>query len=353
MYQLLSAKRSNISKILFVTASFLCGSTYSWSQIPTDNLVAFYPFDSNANDESGNNNNASIISAVLTEDRFSQPNSAYMFNGTDEFIEFPDTDNLSISNTSELSISVWMRCDTLNFPASQSSGYVHWMGKGVSGQHEWTFRIYNLDSDRPNRTSCYAFNLGGGLGAGSYEEENISQGDWIHFVATYDYPENRIQLYKNGTLRDTDLFSDYSIIPGNGTAPLRIGTRDFNSFFKGAIDDIRIYKRILDTAEVLSLYNEDFQNASNPSVFNTIDNFSVYPNPANDNISVTISSLSQKKDYLIKLLNSKGQLVYTEKVYDNNLSINTNTFSGKGLHRIILLGHNGELIASKNLLISN
>ena len=352
LFKLHIAKISYIHKIAAVfTALLLQVSPFISAQIPTDSLVAFYSFSANANDESGNNNHASVINSELTEDRFGQPNNAYMFNGTDQFIEIPDADNLSISNTDKLSISVWMRCDTLNFPASQSSGYVHWMGKGVTGQHEWTFRIYNFDSNRPNRTSCYAFNLSGGLGAGSYEEETIIKGDWMHFVAIYDYPENRIQLYKNGTLRDTDLFSDYSIIPGNGSAPLLIGTRDFNSYFKGAIDDIRIYKRILDTSEIMSLYNETPQGTSDLDPNYPVSGLIVYPNPAKNIINISIGNWSYNNDHVIKIVNSNGQVVCTKKIIEKKITLNINELSGTGMYKIILSNGEGELITSSTLLV--
>jgi hypothetical protein len=352
LFELFIAKMRRMNKIIAVlTVVLLQVSPFTSAQIPTDSLVAYYAFSTNANDESGNNNHASIISASLTEDRFGQSNNAYMFNGTDQFIEIPDSDNLSISNTDKLSISVWMRCDTLNFPASQSSGYVHWMGKGVTGQHEWTFRIYNFDSDRPNRTSCYAFNLAGGLGAGSYEEETIIKGEWMHFVAIYDYPENRIQLYKNGTLRDTDLFSDYSIIPGNGSAPFRVGTRDFNSYFKGAIDDIRIYKRILDTSEIMGLFNETPQGTSGLEPNDHINDLIAYPNPAEDIINISIGAWIYNGDYLIKIINSNGQVVCTKEVVDDKMSININELNGTGMYKIILTNREGKLIATSTILV--
>lgn len=227
----------------------------STKSAPTSGLVAYYKFNSNGNDSSGNGNHATHVSANLTRDRNGQYKS-YKFNGINQYIEIPDNNLISIATTGKLSISVWMRPDRKNFSNHQGSGYVHWMGKGVSGQHEYVFRMYNFNSPRPNRTSCYAFNLTGGLGAGSYVQESITTGQWIHYVAIYDYPNNKIQIYKNGVLKDTDTFSGYSIVPGNGTAPLRIGTRDFNSYFKGGIDDLRIYNRVLSSSEIVALYNE-------------------------------------------------------------------------------------------------
>ena len=166
------------------------------AQIPTNGLVGYYPFNGGANDKSNYLNHGTISGATLTKNRFGEIDGAYLFNGINQYIEIPDADQLSISTTKELSISVWMRCDTLNFPSAERE-YVHWIGKGISDQHEWTMRIYNLNSYRPNRTSCYVFNLSGGLGSGSYVEENIKTGVWIHYVAVYNYPSNSIMWYKN------------------------------------------------------------------------------------------------------------------------------------------------------------
>ena len=250
-------------------------------QIPVDSLVGYYPFNNNVNDESIYLNHGVVYGATPTEDRFGQTDSAYLFNGIDQYLEIPDADQLSIGSTDKLSISVWMRIDTLDFPASQNN-YVHWMGKGVSGQHEWTFRIYNLNSTRPNRTSCYAYNTSGGLGAGSYVQEGITIGEWIHYVAVYNYTSDSIFLYKNGVLRDADNFSDYSIIPGNGTAPLRIGTRDLNSYYKGVIDDIRIYSRVLNDTEINSLYHENgWDEPLGILSQEKSTTFKIFPNPFN------------------------------------------------------------------------
>ena len=52
----------------------------------TNGLIAYYPFNGNANDASGNGNNGTVYGATLTADRFGNPNSAYYFNGTNNYI---------------------------------------------------------------------------------------------------------------------------------------------------------------------------------------------------------------------------------------------------------------------------
>jgi hypothetical protein len=73
--------------------------------VPTNGLVGWWPFNSNANDESGNGNNGTVNGAILTTDRFGQANSAYSFDGVNDNIS-PLQNNLPIGTTAR-SVSVW------------------------------------------------------------------------------------------------------------------------------------------------------------------------------------------------------------------------------------------------------
>jgi hypothetical protein len=166
---------------------------------------------------------------------------APVFDGESGYVEIPDADIFSEPTTGELSVEAWIRPDSLDMSNRESSGYVHWMGKGVSGEHEWVSRMYQEGNseDRANRISFYSFNLTGGLGAGSYFQDDVTVGEWIHYVGTFD--DTRTYIYKNGIERDSDLLSGYDITPENGSAPVRIGTRDRNSFHQGAIARVAFY----------------------------------------------------------------------------------------------------------------
>ena len=254
------AARAAFIRLVFAVAGYALLPFAAHSQIPTNGLVANYEFTGNALDAGPNGLHGTVNGAVLTSDRFGNPNRAYAFNGTSAYIEVADHNVFTVPTTGALSISVWMRPDVLIFPVDESTGYVHWMGKGVSGQHEWVFRMYSHDNTelRENRTSFYMFNLTGGQGAGSYVQEPVTTGTWIHYVAVVNMSADTITWYKNAVQKDQDAFqvSSYNIVPQNGTAPVRIGTRNLTSFFKGAIDDIRFYNRILTPAEIQQLYTE-------------------------------------------------------------------------------------------------
>ncbi len=175
------------------------------------------------------------------------------FDGMDDYIEIPDSDDFSVSTTGSLTVSAWMRPDTLTFPKTEGSGYVHWMGKGEKGEQEWVFRMYSQGNteNRGNRISFYVFNLAGGLGVGSYFQDPITAGQWIHVVGVTD--TQMTSIYKDGVLRKTDRYHG-TITPEHGTAPLRIGTRDLNSFFQGSIRQVRVWNRALTGAEISDLY---------------------------------------------------------------------------------------------------
>jgi hypothetical protein len=70
-------------------------------------LVAYYPFNGNANDESGNRNHASVFGASLSLDRNKTINSAYYFNGTQDYIQLPS--NQFMDGSGEVTVSAWYR----------------------------------------------------------------------------------------------------------------------------------------------------------------------------------------------------------------------------------------------------
>lgn len=187
---------------------------------------------------------------------------APVYDGVGQYLTVPDAADLSVPRTGVLTIEAWLRPDTLQFPHGEGNGrgYVHWLGKGAPDQHEYVARMYSLvnDDDRPSRISGYAFNAAGVLGAGSYFQDPVQAGEWISYALVINtvtrdaaHPTGYTKVFKNGRLRDQDSLSDYSIVPEEGTAPFRVGTRDLESFFQGAIGKVAVYDRELSPAQLL------------------------------------------------------------------------------------------------------
>jgi hypothetical protein len=196
----------------------------------------------------------------------SEPSFAIELNGTDAFVEIPDSAVFSQPTSGQgLTVEAWMRPDVLTFTGETSAHYVHWLGKGASGAYEWGFRFYSQQSPRPNRISAYIWNASGAEGAGAYFQDELKPGVWIHVVATYDPGDASnssagVSIYRDGTLRASPAkspgarYASYDIHAAHGPAPLRLGTRDLGSFLAGGLDDVAIYPRVLSAAEVLDNY---------------------------------------------------------------------------------------------------
>jgi hypothetical protein len=196
------------------------------------------------------------------------------FDGISSHVDVPDSPDLSIATTGALTVSAWMRPDTLNFPITEGSGYVNWLGKGTGNQQEWTFRMYSQPNqeDRANRISFYLFNPSSqrppNLGIGSYFQDPVTPGEWMHVVGVADGQQTRI--YKNGVERDCDKYASATgdpachtyvssewITPQHESTPLRMGTRDLHSFFQGGLAEVRIWNRALSADEIGNLYVQD------------------------------------------------------------------------------------------------
>jgi hypothetical protein len=191
--------------------------------------------------------------------RIPSPQRYLIFDGAAGYVEVPASADSSVG-AAGLTIEAWLRPDALAFSRTEGSlaseQYVHWLGKGGSGRQEWTFRIYRRSTPpgpRQNRVSFYVFNAKGGRGCGSYFQDPLAAGEWMHIVGVVDRANETTAIYKNGALRHRDSFAGI-VSPVAGDAPLRIGTKDFTSHFRGAIGPVRIWSRPLSAAEIGGLY---------------------------------------------------------------------------------------------------
>lgn len=180
---------------------------------------------------------------------------ALEFNSVADKLIVADSDNFSIGEDG-MTILLWVRFDDTHFVGDGSGrDYVNFARKGEDGNYEWSIREYNSSNGegRGNRISFYVFNPEGGLGTGSYVQEDIVEGEWMHLAGVVR--GNHVELWKNGEKEDSDSLREYSIIPGNGNAPVTFGSSG-NTPFHGAIDDVRIYSRALSMFEIKEIYEE-------------------------------------------------------------------------------------------------
>lgn len=225
-----------------------------------NSLVGNWKLNGNALSTLGRDNGKVVGSGVTwVPGKFGQ---AAHFDGK-SYIEIPDEDYFSPSTFGQhLTVSFWVKPDDYNFAGENSEGYIHFLGKqewNSAPNYEWVFRLYNHTAfdefPRPERLSFYVFNKGGGLGAASELNYAAPAAQWTHIVGEIDGANTK--FYVNGKMVDMDPVAEYNINMSNGNAPVRIGTADMDSFYKGAISNVMIYNRALTDSEVQQLYQAD------------------------------------------------------------------------------------------------
>ena len=249
--------------LLFATLviTSLLTHTSSFSQSGLNNgLMAYYPFNGNDLDSSGNNNNPTFNSATLTADRFGNPNSAYYFDGTSSYIQIPNSSSLNAGNT--ISISVWVK-PTGFYGGSCQVNYIMQKGSTTTGGYGLEFSSQGYSSggtcSLPLDTLHQNF-----YGPTAYANSNpyqpyIKENSWYHVVYVFDGSKAKVYINNVLSLTTTENFTSFS-----NNLPMYLGSYGDASYpywFKGVLDDIRIYKRAIDSSEVRELYT-----APNPTV---------------------------------------------------------------------------------------
>jgi WD40 repeat protein/formylglycine-generating enzyme required for sulfatase activity len=195
-------------------------------------LVAYYPFNGNAQDESGNGNHGEVHGAIIDADRYGNESQAYSFDGSNDYIaasgDFPQ-------GSSPRSLTFWAR-------PTEKPGSEFIVGWGKSAQGK-AFGGFAVHEGSRNGIFFYGhrvdFSANFSVNSKWHQYSIIHNGQLILFFVDGNETARRSAQNINTT--------------GNS---LIIGARiDLEHPFTGPIDDIRIYDRALSEAEVKSLYD--------------------------------------------------------------------------------------------------
>jgi hypothetical protein len=216
-------------------------------------LMAYYPFNGNSNDGSGNANHGSVVGATLTTDRLGNPNQAYQFNGQSHYIQVNNSPSL---NSPSISISGWFLPQSL--PVDDSNSVKELVSKWwqLPSVCNGNYNAYNLSITKPSGVDP-RFGAGTDFYAGNVftSESGIEVDKWTHFVFIHDSNTGG-RIYINGRLERSNALSG-SICAS--TNPILIGCDSKAGvryrFFHGKLDEIRIYNRPLSVAEISYLAN--------------------------------------------------------------------------------------------------
>jgi PKD repeat protein len=229
------------TKITFLVLFSIIGLSSVFAQIPTEGLVGYWPFTGNANDESGNGNNGTVNNATLVTDRFGNLNSAYWFNGTNAFIEVPESTSLNSTSSGDLTFTCWIEYGNLN-----NCFWLHYrIINGTGGGVGYSIEQY---------LSKICYNNWPGTSFIS-DLTNIIPGNWYFVCVTLDVSENLSKLFLNANQVGSCL--NPLVVP-TPQVFINFGRNcNTGSFAQGSLDDIRIYSRTLNDQEIQELFNEN------------------------------------------------------------------------------------------------
>jgi hypothetical protein len=231
------------------------------SYVPTNGLVGWWPFNGNANDESGNGNNGTVNGATLTTDRFGNVNQAYNFNGSTSNIIVQNHPSL---NPSAITLSAWILPLSNNICIIKKSNLTNASEYGYGLTHNDIYQIQRGLKSQFGSGNCSTVNDNDMY----WSDYNLVQNNqWTMVTVSIDQ-NGLVNHFINDSLvyvlQISPLFSCDS-----QTSTLRFGGEHWSNdpeWFNGKIDDIGIWNRALTECEVADLYNAQLGSFSNSSI---------------------------------------------------------------------------------------
>ena len=254
------------------------------SYAPANNLVAWYNFDGSGADASGNGNSGAAFNTTSTIDRTGQTDGAFFFNGTSSEVVVPY--NASF-NAYPFSISLWC------LPADDDNGSMLIQQYSNSSWNGWVMSLSSTATSPQTISPGYMLsappNCNGVVSSAQCDTGINYSGDvfdsqWHMLTFTVDADSGH--FYIDGILQTSQAWTGAPGAPTN-TDNLRIGGTDLGDlfFFHGSIDEVGLWSRALDAAEIEELYA-----GSPPSVGCTNSNACNYnPTATIDNGSCTFN----------------------------------------------------------------
>jgi hypothetical protein len=197
----------------------------------TDGLIAHYAFDGSTSDSAGSNNGTASGGPTYAAGKIGQ---ALQFDGSDDAVTIPDSPG--VGPTGPMTMSAWFKTSTVPGGSTKnliSKVYAYSLGLAGSG------------------ATSISMGIRGGLSSDGYmlTVAPFNDNNWHLLTATFD--GLNVNLYLDGATVGSRATTRRSI--DDSIHPLQIGG-GAGSFFSGAIDDVRIYNRALQPAEISEIF---------------------------------------------------------------------------------------------------
>ncbi len=236
-------------KKLLLTSLFFAGIISLWAQTPS----SYYPFTGNANDAVGSNN-GTVSGAGLSTDRLGNANSAYAFDGLNDYISMPSS----------------------TFTAYTLSAWVKFTGATTFDQSVILFTAGNPFTGtshqiRTNSTGKFAHYTFDGSSKAVVGTTTAVPNTWYHVTITAQN-SGQMRLYVNGLEEGTAQAVSSLWGGGNqfwvGSSAPGAGVLSTANFLAGTVDEIKVFTSALNGGQVLAEYNGSVYS---PSDYRTVN----------------------------------------------------------------------------------
>jgi large repetitive protein len=215
-------------------------------------LIAYYPFNGNALDESNSGNNGALNGPTLAADRFGQPDKALQFNGSGSYVAIGNPVPPSLQIQNEVTMAAWIY--VAQYPGSGTLGTI------VGCQRDSSISGYAIHLDgrtspdgQPSPAGHLHFQIGNGSWHTTNANAQVPLNQWILVTATRKANEPA-KIYYNGVLQPSNSLAwDGSITYGDAEMDIGKQSGFDNRYFGGLIDDVQIYNRALSAQEIYEL----------------------------------------------------------------------------------------------------
>jgi hypothetical protein len=224
-------------------------------------LIAYYPFNGNANDETVNKNHGVPNGATLTTDRNGKPNSAYYFMKSEKAL-IKLNNIMPINNLKKVSIVCWAKKDFKNDDGVIFGSWYSGPDGDMKGSSTGPIGLYcTLTS-----INDVSVSVKGGDQITTYREPISFPTEWNMYTVVFDgsnpVKTERLKIYVNNIQKwlPEDSFDKVPETIGESSNLALIGARGsntgtfINAYFNGCIDDVRVYDKALTTKEVEYIY---------------------------------------------------------------------------------------------------
>lgn len=232
------------ASILFVLVA-CCGFTQGIDL--ERGLVAYYPFNESARDQSGNNNHGEVKGASL-DPGIRCGDGAYKFDGDEDYIDFGNAESLNKGFNRGLTVSFMVYHTELN-----PQDYRLLIGK-------WAFDVdrdqFALFLNVGNKIS-FAVADGKQFGYGFYSKTALKPHEWYHVIAVWNR-SGKMGIFINGELDNMGNQTGRGF-NNQSNISLKVGRQVIgqNRPYKGYIDEVRLYNRSLSLEEIKALFTLD------------------------------------------------------------------------------------------------